>query len=227
MQSTTLALTTTTDGEFHMVSIRELPQGESASKLERERRTFRMIVMLNVTLRRVAAARVWNALRACMQAMTISESSEPKILDDFNESTSENPFTVCHRVITLYASETAEESVSATSSEEEFDEYKRLRYASDGVEIGSAPAELSARRAARIREEMLRLIASDSELRDAEGSLAATLRRRCGVSISEGSNWLYPSSCEIETPRCEPSCEFCGAGSSADALENDECIVHE
>ena len=79
MQSTTLALTTTTDGEFHMVSIRELPQGESASKLERERRTFRMIVILNVTLRRVAAARVWNALRACMQAMTIKLLKKQRI----------------------------------------------------------------------------------------------------------------------------------------------------
>ena len=102
--------------------------------------------------------------------------------------------------MTQYADE---ECVNPTSSEEEFGVYSRRRKASVGVEIGSAAAELSARRAARIHEEMLRLIASDSELRDADASLAAALRRRCGLSVSEGSNWLYPSNCEIESPRCE------------------------
>ena len=182
MQSTTLALATQTDSEFHIVSIIEVPHGESASQLEI---SPVHIVVLNVSLPRVAAARVWNALRARMQTMAVSENSNPETSNDFSESTCGMAFPICCRTMTLY---TDEECVSPTSSEEEFGVYSRRRKASVGVEIGSAAAELSARRAARIHEEMLRLIASDSELRDADASLAAALRRRCRLSVSEGSN---------------------------------------
>ena len=114
MRSTTLALTRQTDNEFHIVSIIEVPHDKSASQLEKP--PLRMVLVLNVSLPRVAAARVWNALRARMQTMAVSENSNPETSNDFAESTCGMAFTICCHMMTLYPDE---ECVTATSSEEE------------------------------------------------------------------------------------------------------------
>ena len=217
MQSTTLALVKWTDAEVHMVEIAEVPYGESASRFE-NLHAERSVVMLNITLPHVAAARVWNALRVCIQNMKRNEIFNPPHWSEwvFMEGPAQGVFIHCYRslcVSTVEESDSTSEDRDArggygndSSSDEELSEMPTRVYAckaSTGVDLRSRQARLSTCRASHIHEEMLRLIASDSELRDADASLAEALRRRCGVSVSEGSNWLYPSNCEIESSRCE------------------------
>ena len=167
------------DHEFETIELIELPAGMSALSYDDD------ILVLQFTLARVAAARVWNAVRALMISLGDAYVARERSLGVDRDT----PFC-----------ETANRAV--------WWEYTALRrvalYAGTCKRCNGAPRSPSAlaQRDAwctELRAAMLRFVAEDTRCREADACFSEFLEEKMRIVGVASRNWLYPAECVFKS----------------------------
>ena len=176
------------DHEFETIELIELPAGMSALSYDDD------ILVLQFTLARVAAARVWNAVRALMISLGDAYVARERSLGIDRDT----PFC-----------ETANRAVWCRCTS-----FRSLILCADNCDRSNGAPRDSSALAQRdawcveLRAAMLRFVAEDTRCREADACFSEFLEEKMRVVGATSRNWLYPTKCAFESPQNATKCAF-------------------
>ena len=180
--ATTLVLGTLVDALYHeyeIVELVEIPAGTSAE-------TDDYSVILQFTLARVAASRVWNAARALMSSLSDAYVARECSLGADRDAPFSDAATWSYRAPFMCLHLTADNQDKSMGAPRD-------------------PSALAQRDAwcAELRAAMLRFVAEDTRCCEADTCSSEFLEEKMRIVGIASRNWLYPAECAFESSAVE------------------------